>query len=100
MDKFIIAYHTFKNQKYELNNSFEEKEVFVRSPKQLKETKVRRFVFHNDKRQAKSKEKVFVPQPEQLKETKVVVNAFNNFEKREPGLDKSLEEKEVFISPP
>jgi hypothetical protein len=35
----------------------EEKEVFVPPPEQLKETKVRRYVFHNDKRQAKAKVK-------------------------------------------
>ena len=39
--------------------------------------KVRRYVFHNDKRQAEAKE-VFVPPPEQLKETKVRQHVFHN----------------------
>jgi hypothetical protein len=56
-----------------------------------------RYVFHNDKRQANVKEEVFVTPPEQLKDIKVVVNAFHTFENQKPGLDKSLEEKEVFV---
>ena len=60
-----------KNQKPGLDKSLEEKEVFVLPLEQLKETKVRQYVFHNDKRLAEAKEEVFVPPPEQLKETKV-----------------------------
>ena len=65
MDKTINAYHTFENQKSGLDESLEEQEAFVTPPEQLKETKVRRYFFHNDKRQAKVKEEAFVPPPKQ-----------------------------------
>jgi hypothetical protein len=42
----VNAFHTFENQKPGLDKSLEEKEVFVPPPKQLKETKVRRYFFH------------------------------------------------------
>ena len=58
-------------------NRLKKKRSFCPPPEQLKQTKIQRYVFHNEKRQAKAKEEVFVPQPEQLKETKVVVNAFH-----------------------
>ena len=100
MDKVINAYRTFEKSKSWLGKFVEDTEVFVPPPQQLKESKVLRHVFHNDKRQAKAKEDLFVPPPEQLKETKVVINAYLNFENQKPGIDKSLEEKEVFVPPP
>jgi len=50
----IDAYHTFGNQRPGLDKSLKEKEVFVPPSEQLKETKVRQYVFQNDKRQAES----------------------------------------------
>ena len=78
MDKVINVYHTFVNQKYGLDKSLEEKELFVSPTEQLKETKVRRYFFHIDKIQAEAKEEVFVPSPEQLKEIKVRRYVFHN----------------------
>ena len=46
MDYVINACHTFENQNYGIDKSFEEKKVFFPQPEQLKETKVVGNVFH------------------------------------------------------
>jgi hypothetical protein len=53
--KVIIAYHSFENQKTGLDKLMVKNEVFVPPSEQLKETKVRRYVFHNENRQAEAK---------------------------------------------
>jgi len=55
MGKVFRAYDTLENRKPKLDKSFKEKEIFVPPPEQLKETKTKRYVFHNDKRQAEEK---------------------------------------------
>ena len=57
MDKPINAYHTFENQKPGLDIILGRKRSFFPPPEQLKETKVWRYDFHEDKRQAEAKVK-------------------------------------------